>query len=892
MGCSMRSRALLCVLLLASIFISGKAFAQNSVILVLPFQVNVQVAPDELARVIPDEVAGRLAAGGLMVVAPKDSWALVERQKVKQIDLGVARDLAAVAGASDAVYGSITQVGDGMSIDVRLVDASGLRPARPLFVQAANVKDLPKALDELSERIITELTQRSRVAEVKVRGLRVLDEDVVLLRLNHRKGDPVDAAQVNQEIKRIWDMGYFSDVQASVEQSGEGLVLVYTVVEKPRVENIVVEGSDEVSSDDVLAAMGTKVGSVLNEKILAQDLQRVADLYHKEGYYLAQINYRLEGRSGGGSTLVLTVAEGNKLYIKKIKIEGANELDEDDIKSELALGERRFWSWMTGSGVLKEDMLERDSQFITFYCMNHGFLDAAVAAPKIEYDPDGIVVTFSIKEGPRYKIGKVNFAGDLIDTDEVLYSVIAMDDRAAKSEYLAYDAMQNDSKALTEYYGNYGYAYADIGPHIERHDDAVADITYVINKRQKVYINRVLVDGNYKTRDNVIMRELRLTDGDLFMGAALNRSTERLNRLQFFEAVETELVPTDKPEEVDLKVTVKEGNTGSIMGGVGYSTYYQFGVTGTIMERNLFGRGYSASLRALFSGKENSYVFNFTNPRVYDTLWAAGFDLYLTDQEYDDFDKKTLGGIFRVGHPVGEYSDVTLGYRLDRYNISDVQPGAAKMIRDREGDNISSVALARFSRDTTDSRENPTKGNIFRLYMDYGGGILMGDDNFFKPVVEVHQYFQLMQDHVLHGRLKAGVVLETKSGEEVPVFERFYIGGMESLRGYKYSDISPRDPASDDTIGGDRMAVLNLEYIWTFQKELGLAIVPFFDVGFALDSKTYSNWDDEIKKSVGLELRWKSPLGALRFAYGYPLDDGRNGQKLNGRFEFSMGQFF
>ncbi|PZP06591.1 MAG: outer membrane protein assembly factor BamA, partial [Sphingomonas hengshuiensis] len=367
------------------------------------------------------------------------------------------------------------------------------------------------------------------------------------------------------------------------------------------------------------------------------------------------------------------------------------------------------------------------------------------------------------------------------------------------------------------------------------------------------------VEGNDKTRDNVILRELRITDGDMFEGKKLRRSAERLNKLQYFDSVSTELVPTEHEDEVDLKVKVKEKNTGALIGGVGYSTYYEFGVSGTIMERNLFGKGYQTSLMALFSGRRTAYQWSFTNPRYNDTNLSVGYDAYNIRDEFTDFSKNTIGNTIRFAYPIGEYTTVGWGYRLDFYKLYDIEDDAAKIIRDREGDNVSSVVHGRVTRDTTDSRDNPTRGNITKIFTEYGGGLLMGDDNFFKPTAQTEQYYQIRPNHVLHGRMRGGVVLETKDGEEVPVFERFYIGGIDSIRGYSSKDISPRDPDTGDRIGGDRMAFANMEYIWVFHSELGLALVPFFDIGFNSDSRAEFNWDDEIKKSVGLELRWRSP---------------------------------
>lgn len=872
---------------------SAAATPEETTVIVLPFQVNAGQDLEYLNEDLPELVAQRLVAKGLHVVPRSDMQMLMRKQKVGSLDVATARDLAVLGRAGYAVYGSFTQVGDGFSIDLRVVDALAVKGARPYFIQKQGIINVLPAVDEIVERVTSELTKRNAIADVKVRGTKVLDPDVVLMRLSTRKGDPVDPESINKEVKRIWDLGYFSDVQANVEQEGEGMVLVYNVVEKPRIDNIVVEGSDKVKTDDIITAMSSKAGSVLNEKLLSQDLQKVTELYRKEGFYLAKVSHRVDQRPGGASaTLVLKVEEGNKLYIKKVAVEGLKELKESDVKGVLALGERGIFSWFTGTGVLRDEYIERDSSAILAYCMNEGYMDALVSAPKIDYQDDGIVVTFSVKEGARYKLGEIIFDGDVIDTDERLREVVKLDDHKADVGFFSLKVMQEDAKRISDFYADYGYAFSEVNPKTRKHEgESVVDISYNIDKRQKVYVRRAVIEGNQKTRDNVILREMRLADGDMFEGSKLRRSNERLNRLRYFSQVDTELVPTENEDEVDLKVKVKETNTGALIGGVGYSTFYQFGVSGTIMERNLFGRGYGASLNAFFSGKRTSFTASFTNPRVNDTDLSFGNDAYIIRDRWDDFKKKTIGDTIRFGYPIGEYTTVGWGYRLDKYTLYDVDPGAAKIIRDYEGDNLSSVVHARITRDTTDSRERPTKGTIFKVINEYGGGGIGGDDNFVKPVAEFQAYHTLKPNHTLHGRVKGGVVLEN-SDKDVPVFERFYIGGIDSIRGYSSRDLSPRDKDTGDRIGADRMAFANLEYIWTFHQELGLALVPFFDIGFAMDSQESTKMSDELKKSAGLELRWRSPMGDLRFAYGFPLDENREGKRGSGRFEFSMGQFF
>ncbi len=870
-------------------------------VLVLPFQINGGADLDYLNEELPALFTQRLTAKGLQVVPYREALQRIRSQKISQLDLAAARKLATQTRADYAVYGSFNKTGDAFSIDARLVDASGGQSAQPLYTERNSLIELLPAVDELVDNMSGSMSvtapgvQQGGIADIQIRGLKVLDPDVILMRLATHKGDTVDPASINEEVKRIWDLGYFSDVTADLESSGKGQILVFTVVEKPRISDVVVNGSDAVKKEDILAAMSSKTGSVLNDRLLAEDIQKVTDLYRKEGFYLAQVDYKIEQKANNPSALlVFNVQEGNKLYIKDIRFEGLESIDVSDLKKQLALQEHGILSWITGTGVLREEYLERDSAAITAYAMNNGYVDIQVAAPQVDYDEDGITITFAVNEGKRYNLGEISFGGDLIDTDKRLFEVISSDEQKEDNGYFNLSIVQNDIKALTDFYSNYGYAFAEVDLKTRKDPEAgTLDVIFVIDKKQKVHIRRVETEGNTRTRDNVIFRELRLGDGDLFDGAKLRRSNERLNRLRFFTQADTTILPTDKEDEVDLKVNLKEDRTGVISAGVGYSTLYQFGVSGSIMERNLFGKGYSLGLSGFVSGKSSSLDLNFINPRIYDTDLGVNNNTYAIWQEWDDFEKKTVGNTIRFFYPLGEYTSVSLGYRLDRYTLYNIPDYASRAYKEYEGTNLSSVLSAGIYYDSTDSREHPTRGVMARIFTEYGGGGLGGNDNFFKPVAEMQSFHKLFHNpnHIFHWRGRVGAAFEN-SDKPVPVFDRFFIGGMDSIRGYATEDLAPRDREYHDEIGGDRMGFLNLEYIWTFNEEVGLALVPFFDIGYNIDSKQTSDPFSELKKSVGLELRWRSPMGDLRFAYGYALDKNVKGQKPGGRFEFSMGQFF
>ena len=922
--------------LLLGLFLPQQAKAEKQTVLVLPF--GIQAGPElpDAKNAVPQSIIKKLEAQGMEVVPLDKAKAMIRQGNFQSINQATAHELGFQAGADIVVYGNFTQTGQEFSLNSMLVpvtqgtqnvtarfkrsslkeldDVAGQIASRvqavahqsktPAAAPAAK-PDGPGTLPatpaepvrSASEQLVPMRASGGGISDIQLRGLKNIEPDVVLMRMSLHKGDPADAGAINDEVKRLWEMGYFKDVNAHME----GSVLVFDLVEKPRIENIVITGTDEIDVEDVEAAMQTRKGNVLNEQTLAEDLQRIKELYSKEGYYLAKPTYSVQqGSQGNVASLQINIDEGKKLYISEVKVDGLKELKQGDMEKYMALRERNILSWVTGTGILKEEYLERDTNAIAAYGLSQGYIDIQVGSPDVKYEEDGIHVIFPTSEGSRYNVKEVGFAGDLLTSEEEMLKLVQMPKWRDDNKYFNVTIMQDDAKALQNYYNDHGYAYAEVDTRVvKNHDDEnTVNVVYVINKKQKVYIRRLLVEGNEKTRDNVILREMRLGDGDQYDGAKLRRSTERLTKLRYFENVDTELVPTENDDQVDLKVKVKEGNTGAIMAGVGYSTYFDVGVNASIMERNLFGRGYNLALSGFFSWRRTSGTLTFQNPRLYDTNISFGNDLYYTHDYWDSFTRDTLGDSIRFGYPIGEYTTVGIGYRLENYEIYDVNRNASPCIRDYKGINWTSAVSARIVRDTTDNRERPSKGTITRLSGEWGGGGLGGTDNFFKVIGDWQGFYSVKENHTFHVRARLGAVFQN-SDSKVPVFERFYVGGMDTVRGYSYTDASPRsrNPRYDrDVIGGDRMGVANIEYVWTFQKDMGLAIVPFFDIGFNYSSDDGGDLSLDLDKnwvySTGLELRWRSPMGDLRIAYGYPLKEDFDGEQESGRFEFSMGQFF
>ncbi|NJB68873.1 outer membrane protein insertion porin family [Desulfobaculum xiamenense] len=886
---------LLCACLAACAILAGirpaaeAAEAVRLKVVVLPFEVRADQQLDYLKQSLPQLLNDRLKELGFDVVGHDDMFKLLEQNDIEYLDLASAKDIALLAGANYALYGSFNQLGETLSLDVRLVEAFGLKPPKPLFVVKEGLINVIPAIQELADKVRMELLRKQSIAVIDVEGTKVLEKDVVLMRLRTRQGDIYDPKALNEEIKRVYELGYFEDVQARMDDLPDGIKLTFVVSERPRIQAVSILGNEELDADDVLELMSTKTGAVLNPKVLADDLTKIREEYRKKGYYKAEVTYELEESDAKQARLNIRIKEGNKLYIRGIAIEGAEQMDEDDLKGELALDERGIFSWITGSGVLKEDLLTRDSAAIEAYYGNHGFIDVKVGQPEVRYEDDGIYITFKVEEGTRYKVGNIAFKGDILESEQKLAEVTRIDDLAAEDDYFNRSVLHSDSQRLTEYYSNYGYAYAEADYHLSpNREAATVDIEFELRKRDKIYIRQVIIEGNSKTRDNVIRREMRLSDGDLYSGSMLRRSGQRLGYLDYFDSADIEPVPTGEPGLMDLKVKVKEKNTGRLSAGVGYSSADGGFLAGSIEERNLFGKGYYTGFTGTIGGSDSNYNISFTNPQVNDSPLSMGGDLYLTKVDWDDYDRDTVGGRVRMGYPLGEYTNFIWNYRLENYEVSEVQDDAAWEIREVEGNHWLSSMTFGIKRRTTDQRLDPTSGSVSSLSLEYAGGALLGDDEFIKLIAEHSQYFPLWLDTTFHVHGRFGYAFENGS-DEIPVFERFYLGGINSVRGYSSRRISPIDPATGDRIGGDKMAFVNLEYLFPLLEDLGVKGVVFFDAGNVWDDD--ESMDLDWKKSVGGGIRWYSAFGPLRLEYGYALDEVHD-QGGKGKLEFSMGQFF
>jgi outer membrane protein insertion porin family len=611
------------------------------------------------------------------------------------------------------------------------------------------------------------------------------------------------------------------------------------------------------------------------------DVAKIKTLYDGKGFYNAEIRSQIEKAGERDVRLIIDIVENEKLFIRNISFEGNRAFTSKELRNMMSTSEKGFFHFFTDSGLLKQDELKQDVGKLNAFYLNHGFINARVGEPEITYDRTGISLKIPISEGRQFRVGKVEIAGDeLVRPRAELMAKL----RITKKDFFDRDAIMRDVDFLTESANDEGYANAEVIPRTEpREETQTVDVTYQVTKHKTVYFNRIYISGNTKTRDKVIRRELALVEGDLYSRTKLKNSYMALNRLRYFEEIDFQSEKGPNETLTDILIRVKEKPTGMFSIGVGYSAIDHAVVSAQVSQQNLFGRGQTLALKASVGSSTQLYDLSFTEPWLFDMpLWSK-FDLWNLYREYDSYSLDSKGFGMTFGYPLWERVVGYLGYRLATNNVKDVKDAASFFIKRQAGETTSSGVTLTLTRDTTDDTMLPTRGSKNSASAEYTGGPLMGDVSYTRYGASSSWFFPLPLDTVFGVRGRAGY-MQPNEGKEVPIYERYYLGGINSLRGLR--EVGPTDPATGDVIGGLTMLNFNVEYVFPLIKNAGMKGVVFFDTGNTWES----GYDfGDMRKTAGAGVRWYSPIGPLRLEWGYVLDRKEN--EAASRWEFTIGMF-
>ena len=743
------------------------------------------------------------------------------------------------------------------------------------------------------------LAVAATVARVAIEGNTRVDDEAIRIHVQSRAGAPYDPATVDNDVRAIYAMGFFENVEVERRTEADGLVLIFRVRERPLVTDVKIEGNKTIRTEDLEAALKVRPRTILDGEKLRRGVTDATKLYEEKGYLAAAITPRIEPVPAAANEVAITyvVDEGKLVRIQHIEVEGNTAFSDRKLKRVMTTKEEWLLSRFTGAGVLNKEALKTDTERLTAWYYDNGYINVRVDEPRVERKEDGLYVTVKIAEGDQFDVGAIEFAGD-VRPDLDLRTGLEL----TPGDVFRTSKLRQDILRITDKYGDVGYAFVNVDPETNVDaDKKTVDVTYRIDQGPEVTIDKILITGNTKTRDKVVRRELKVEEQQRFSGTKLKKSRDALNRLGFFSEVNLTTQRGRSEEKLNLQVDVKEGQTGALTAGAGFSSADNLLFNARISENNLFGRGQRAVLNADFGSIRQNFIASFTEPYLFDIPLSTTVDGFRWRLDFDDFTRSGTGGSVRFLYPLtalgydeafGRFSleEVRVGaeYRIEDAEITDINRRSPPSVVAEEGRSLTSSIRPIISRNTLNSLFDPTRGSSQELSLEYAG--LGGESEFLKVDLRARFYWPVYKSNALGtfvysigGAVGYGLGDRGDSGDELPLFERYFPGGINSIRGFRTRTLGPRESVfnaqgeeiNSDPIGGSRQLIVNNELIFPIVEQLGLKGVFFFDLGNAwLASDGYDLGD--LRYAAGGGVRWQSPLGPIRIEIGIPLNKQRH----------------
>jgi outer membrane protein insertion porin family len=890
---------LFCVALFSLLTAAAVSAQDKGKVAVLPFTINAEGVTENLKTEMQKAFISSLSEKGYQPIAldSVNERAIAFKTPLKEEDLiSIGKDL----GADWVVSGSLNKSDDRVGLVLSVKGTGEDKRSIPINVgfgvSISVLEENPDVLSRLADNIVVEIDSSISsvffVSGIQVKGNKRIEGDAILALIETKKGDYANQATLNQDLRTIMKMGYFRDAQIETENDVKGKIVTFNVVELPFITDIKFEGNKEYKEDKLSGEIGIKKFAVLNMGDVKQSVNKLKEYYKKNGYYNVTINTKAEELPNNEATLIYVINEGKKVYITKIQFIGNKVFKSSELESQMKTNTKGFFYWLTSSGVFERNKLDYDVQTLTSFYQNQGYIEARIGEPEITYnEKTGLTITITVTEGQRFKVGNVSFSGDIIKPEAELLSKIQIN----KQEYFNSEVLYDDVKILKNICADEGYANAVVDKHYPVNvgnykDTGKIDVEFEISKRKIVRIERISISGNTKTRDKVIRRELQLVEGDYFSGTKIDKSKENLNRLDYVGTPEIKTQEGSSDDLMNLNVEVQEKeNLGQFQIGAGYSSFDRLFAMASFSMENFLGKGQSVGLEAQVGSRTTEYNLKFTEPWLFDKRISGSINLYDWRTDYTDFTKTSRGGSLGVGFLLGidDYTRGSVAYTYDDANVSTSISSSSIVLQDMLGKNVKSSITAGIGRDSRDVYFMTSKGSINSLSLEYAGGVLGGTSGFNKYTAVSAWYIPIWWNNILLIRGSAGLVTARSSGK-LPIYEKFMLGGIDSVRGYTELSISPKDPATGESIGGEKMWLGSVEYRIPILKKEGVMGLLFFDAGNAF--RKNEDWRLRSKRSVGFGIRWRSPMGDLRLEYGIKLD--KDPGEDSGGFEFNMGGAF
>jgi len=714
-----------------------------------------------------------------------------------------------------------------------------------------------------------EMFNEDSITEIRVEGNQRIEPATIVSYMQMTPGDRFDALKVDQALKNLFATGLFADVNLS----REGSVLVVRVAENPIINRLAFEGNRRIDDETLQAEVQLRPRVVYTATKVQNDAKRILDIYRRSGRFAATVEPKVIPLDQNRVDLVFEINEGEVTEVRRIDFVGNDNFSDSSLREEILTTESAWYRFFATSDTYDPDRITVDRESLRNFYLDEGYVDFRVVSSVAELSPsrDAFFITFTVEEGERYSFGKIDIVSALKDLDPQL-----LRDELETDEGDWYDQSKVDetTTALTERVSDLGYAFVQVEAVPDKDSvNRIVGITYQIREGPRVYVERIDIQGNVRTLDEVIRREFRLVEGDAFNSSKLRRTRQRIQNLGFFSKVEMQTLQGSAPDRTVVNVEVEEQSTGELSFGAGFSTGE--GPLGdiSIRERNLLGRGQDLRLAFTISGRRQQLDFSFTEPYFLDKNLSAGLDIFniRVNRTESSFDEKNLGGAIRFGWEWAEFLRQGVKYTLSQDEIFNVESNASAGIRQQEGTTVSSVIGQDIAYDRRNNRINPTEGYIIRLRNDVAG--LGGDVHYLKSRLSAGYFVPITNSVTGSINGEAGYIFGFN--EDIRITDAFFLGGA-SLRGFRTGGVGPRDVSTKDAVGGNKYAVGTVEVLFPIglPEEYGIKGRVFSDFGTLFDTDTEGrNVVDEnaLRVSAGFGITWQSPFGPLAVDFALPI---------------------
>ena len=722
------------------------------------------------------------------------------------------------------------------------------------------------------------------VSEIVIEGNEIVSEKEIRRKISLRVGDEYSSVAAGKDIGAIYDIGKFDDVSLLLDELPENKVrVIFRVRERPVIHKIEFKGNNEIKSSTLLKKIELKKGEFFDEFLMEEDSDKIKEYYLEKGFADCSIElYTTEVEGENRVIITYYVSEGNKIKVEKINLVGVVKEERKKVLKELKTKE---------SKVFKQGQLDEDIKSIRTFYKNNGYLNVDVSPPLITYDPDrkNVYITVFVFENSKYNIGRITFVGNTKIDEAVLSEAI----RIKKGQLYSEEKVKIAQAAIQEEYGREGHIRAGIIPHyIPGEEKNEIDIKFEIHEGPKVYIRNIFLDGNYITRDYVIKREFKVKGGDPFNLEKVRKSQAEIFKTGFFSNVQIDILPAGVPDKTDLVFMVEEQKTGMASVGAGYSSEDRLVGTVKISQDNLLGRGQKLSLMWEFGARKQNYSISFTEPWLFNTPTPFSASIYNTVHRRflgaGNYSEQRAGGSLSLGRHFTDELSSSLKYSLEQVRIYDIHTAIKDDISESLDTTSSITPISSF--DTRDYPFDPSRGYLIRASNQIAGGIFGGDSNFVKFECQKTYFQPIFWKFVAVGNVKGGAVSGFGDTVEVPIYERFNVGGAESIRGYDYRDrVFP-------TKGGRYKLIGNMEIKFPIVSEKGMTLLQgavFYDIG-----STWNNFSDitlrsgigenKLKRGFGVGIRIKIRAFPIRLDWGFAVDK----HPKESQWYFTMGDIF